>query len=191
MYYDRLGFLDQLGKANWTVPENHVPTRMASAPPETLPPGPAAAPSDDVRQRHNWLHEKWNERDLSAILPYIEPKIQYADQATGQILTTPEELATHITKPLNLSGDAKIANYQYYLSGDQTFSKFTIYGTNDQPYEGTPATGNKFSLDAVEVLDWDSEGKVKAGKIFYDRFAVLQQIGLAPPLNNTVLPYLH
>jgi len=42
-----------------------------------------------------------------------------------------------------------------------TFSKFTLYGTNDQPYEGNPATGNNFSVDAVEVLDWDSEGKVK------------------------------
>ena len=43
-----------------------------------------------------------------------------------------------------MSSDAKIANYQYYLSGDQTFSKVTIYGTNDQSYEGTPVTGNKF-----------------------------------------------
>ena len=144
IYYDRLGFLDQLGKANRTVPDTPVPTRMASAPPETLPPGPAAAPSDDLRQRHNWLHQKWSELDLSAVLPYIVPKIQYADQATGQILITPEELASHVTKPLNMSSDAKIANYQYYLSGDQTFSKVTIYGTNDQSYEGTPATGNKF-----------------------------------------------
>ena len=56
IYYDRLGFLDQLGKANRTVPDTPVPTRMASAPPETLPPGPTAAPSDDLRQRHNWLH---------------------------------------------------------------------------------------------------------------------------------------
>lgn len=72
-----------------------------------------------------------------------------------------------------------------------TFSKFTLYGTNDQPYEGNPATGNNFSVDAVEVLDWDSEEKVKGGKIFYDRLTVLQQLGLAPPLNNTILPYLH
>jgi hypothetical protein len=29
MYYDRLNFLEQLGKANWTVPETPTPTRMA------------------------------------------------------------------------------------------------------------------------------------------------------------------
>ena len=109
MYYDRLNFLEQLGKANWTVPENPTPTRMASPPPQTLPPGPASAPTDDLRQRHNWLHEKWNERDVSAVLSYIEPEIQYADQATGQILTTPEELANHLSRPLNASSDAKIS----------------------------------------------------------------------------------
>jgi len=84
------------------------------------------------------------------------------------------------------SNDAKIANYEYFQSGDQTFSKFTLYGTNDQPYEDNPATGNNFSVDAVEVLDWDSEGKVKGGMIFYDRLTAL-----VPPANNTILPYLH
>jgi hypothetical protein len=48
-----------------------------------------------------------------------------------------------------------------------------------------------FSVDAVEVLDWDSEGKVKGGKIFYDRLTALEQIGLVPSANNTILPYLH
>jgi len=164
---------------------------MASPPPATLPPGPASTPSDDLRHRHNWLHEQWNDRNISAVLPYIEPEIHYVDQATGQVLTTPEELANHISRPLNASSDAKIANYEYFLSGDQTFSKFTLYGTNDQPYEDNPATGNNFSVDAVEVLDWDSEGKVKGGMIFYDRLTALEQIGLVPPANNTILPYLH
>ena len=135
MYYDRLNLLEQIGMANWTAPNIPTPTRMASPPPATLPPGPASAPSDDLRQRHNWLHEKWNERDISAVLPYIEPEIHYVDQATGQVLTTAEELANHISRPLNASSDAKIANYEYFQSGDQTFSKFTLYGTNDQPYE--------------------------------------------------------
>jgi hypothetical protein len=49
----------------------------------------------------------------------------------------------------------------------------------------------KTYVDAVEILDWDSEGKVKGGKIFYDRLTALEQIGLVPPLNNTILPYLH
>lgn len=191
MYYDRLSLLEQPGMANWTAPDTPTPTRMASPPPATLPPGPGSAPPDDLRARHNWLHEQWNERNLSAVLPYIEPEIHYVDQATGQVLTTVEELANHLSRPLNLSSDAKIANYEYFLSGDQTFSKFTLYGTNDQPYGGSPATGNNFSVDAVEVLDWDSEGMVKEGKIFYDTLTALQQIGLAPQFNNTVMPYLH
>jgi hypothetical protein len=66
-----------------------------------------------------------------------------------------------------------------------------LYGTNNQPYENNPATGNNFSVDAVEVVDWDSEGKVKGGKIYYDKLTMLQQLGLAPQFNNTILPYLH
>jgi SnoaL-like polyketide cyclase len=177
MYYDRLNLLEDIGMANWTAPETPTPTRMESPPPAMLPPGPASGPSDDLRQRHNWLHEQWNERNISAVLPYIEPEIHYVDQATGQVLTTAEELANHISRPLNASSDAKIANYEYFQSGDQTFSKFTLYGTNDQPYEDNPATGNNFSVDAVEIVDWDSEGKVKGGEIFYDRLTALEQIG--------------
>ena len=191
MYYDRLNFLQQLGQVNWTVPETPTPTRMASPPPERLPPGPAPAPSDDLRQRHNWLHEQWNERNVSAVMPYIEPEIHYEDEATGQILTTAEELINHLSSPLNASSDATIANYEYFVSGDQTIAKFTIYGTNDQPYEDNPATGNNFSVDALEVIDWDSEGQVKGGKIYYDRLTMLQQVGLVPPLDRTIMPYLH
>ena len=85
------------------------------------------------------------------------------------------------------TSDSKIANHEYFLSGDQTFFKFTLCGTNHQLYEGNPATGNNFSVDAVEVLDWDSEGNVKGGKIFYNRLTALQQIVLAPLFNNTVM----
>ncbi len=192
MYYDRLSLIKDLGlPVNLTAPETPTPTATASPAPHRVPPGPAPAPSDDLRQRHNWLHEQFNERNLSAVESYIEPEIHYVDQATGQILNTTEDLANFLSGPLNASSNAKIANYQYYISGDQTFSKFTLYGTNDKPFEDYPATGNNFSVDALEVLDWDSEGKVKGGKIYYDRLVMLQQLGLAPPLNNTIMPYLH
>jgi hypothetical protein len=124
-------------------------------------------------------------------MSYIEPEIHYEDKATGQILTTPEELVNHVGSPLNASSDAQIANYEYFTSGDQTIAKFTFYGTNDKPYGDNPATGNNFSVDALEVLDWDSEGHVKGGKIYYDRLTFLQQLGLVPPLEATIMPYLH
>ena len=144
-----------------------MPTKTSNAPTKPT----ASAPSDDLRQHHSWLHEQWNERNISAVLPYIEPEIHYVDQATGQVLTTAEELANHISRPLNASSDKrKIANYEYFQYGDQTFSKFTLYDTNDQPYEDNPATGNNFSVDVVEIVDWDSvEERLSRGEIFYDR----------------------
>ena len=67
MYYDRLNFLEQLGKANWTVTENDTTTRMASPPPQTRYLAQHQR-HPILRQSHNCLHEKWNERHVSAVL---------------------------------------------------------------------------------------------------------------------------
>lgn len=58
-------------------------------------------------------------------------------------------------------------------------SAFT--GTNDGPFGPLPATGRPITMDAVDILHFDPEGKVVSEDWYYDQLGVLAALGHVQP----------
>jgi MalT-like TPR region/SnoaL-like polyketide cyclase len=94
-----------------------------------------------------------------------------------------------LSKNLTNREIAREEERNYVQTGNMTFSKFTLRGTNDKPYQGHPATGKKFSVDGFEVINWDNNGMIHGGDLYYDRLTVLLQLSdITPPPAVTSTP---
>ena len=67
-------------------------------------------------------------------------------------------------------------------SGDTAVFEGVYAGTNDGAFGPLPATGRSVTLPGVNVLRFDSEGKIIGGSAYYDLLTVMTQLGhMEPP----------
>ncbi|HJV15108.1 MAG TPA: ester cyclase [Propionibacteriaceae bacterium] len=153
---------------------------MNQSPVDGFAPPAANAPKGLVN-RYNWLHLQWNSRDLSKATALLAPKISYTDHASGKSYETPQQWESGADGIFSASSNAKLINRRYWLSGKHTISQFQVQGTNNKPYQGHEATNKEFTIDAAEIIEWNSSGQVIGGDLYYDRVGVLLQLGTIEP----------
>jgi steroid delta-isomerase-like uncharacterized protein len=75
--------------------------------------------------------------------------------------------------------DAEMTDVMIHDAGDTVIVEFLGVGTNDGSVAGLPPTGKHASQRICEVYRFDSDGKVIAGRAYYDQLGVLEQLGHA------------
>jgi predicted ester cyclase len=75
--------------------------------------------------------------------------------------------------------DLKFRLDDIIAEGDKVAVRYTITGTNEGPYMGTPPTGKKISLSGISIY------KITGGKLveswgIFDRMSLMQQLGIRP-----------
>jgi predicted ester cyclase len=75
--------------------------------------------------------------------------------------------------------DLKFSIDDILAEGDKAAVRYTITGTNQGPYMGTPPTGKKITLSGISIY------KIAGGKLveswgILDRMSLMQQLGIRP-----------
>lgn len=124
-------------------------------------------------------HESWNRRDFDATVNALLPTVSYTDQARGVAIKTREEFKSFVSGWAQAFPDGKIIQANYIDAGDAVIAQFTAEGTNSGPFGPFSATGRRMSLPFCEICQFDANGRVTGGAIYYDQFTLLTQLGHA------------
>jgi steroid delta-isomerase-like uncharacterized protein len=68
---------------------------------------------------------------------------------------------------------------QYAASGDVSVIEMTAHGTHKEELAGIPATGREVAVLVCNIIE-ARDGKVYREREYYDRLAIMEQLGVAP-----------
>jgi hypothetical protein len=107
--------------------------------------------------------------------------ISWIDQARGSTFTTPQEFTDEFLAGwIEASSDCRVTDARYTDGGDVVVARFIVRGTNDGPLGPFPATGKEWTLPICELWQFDADGRVLGGEIYYDQVSLLTQLELLP-----------
>ena len=126
-------------------------------------------------------HENWRRRDFDAAVSEMVENFTYQDHARGLTVETREEFKDWIAARAEAFSDGDITEARYHDAGDTVVAQYIVRGTNDGPLGSLPATGRSWSQPFCEIMNFDSEGQMVSGGVYYDQLSMLVQLGHAEP----------
>jgi steroid delta-isomerase-like uncharacterized protein len=119
-----------------------------------------------------------NAHDLERIMTTFGEQARYEDQPWDEHHKGPGGVRAYYTGLLAALPDLHIDVEQRHASRDDVILEVTITGTHRGAWRGLPATGRRVRFPLCAVYTFDDAGKLAGERIYYDRAAILAQIGL-------------
>jgi steroid delta-isomerase-like uncharacterized protein len=161
-----------------TPPPAPTPTTTAEAPP---PPKPTLAE----------LQKKSIAADIAAWGARDPKKLadQYSDDA---VMASPGmngmeevkgkgEIEKMFTGLVTAFPDMKFGMSRVFQRGDVVIAEWGASGTNTGEFQGRPATNKKMGFQAVSVMWYGEDGKIKREHAYYDQMTIAGQLGQGDP----------
>jgi predicted ester cyclase len=125
-------------------------------------------------------HDGFNSRDFDKVIGLFTDSFEYTDQPRGVTHDKQQFKDSFMQGWVNAFSDARVAEAEYIDGGDVVVARFVGKGTNDGSIEGAPPTGRTMSLPFVEIMRFDSQGRMTGGEAIYDQVTIMTQLGLMP-----------
>jgi steroid delta-isomerase-like uncharacterized protein len=133
-------------------------------------------------ERHLRSADLFNRRDWDGFMADFATDCEYVDQARGITVKGREQYLQYEQAWITAFSDGMMTDAQVIDGGSHTVLRFTGSGTNDGPLGPLPATGRTASVRLCEIREYDSDGKVRRGELFYDQVTMMIQLGhMQPP----------
>ncbi len=125
------------------------------------------------------LTEFWNSGNLELLPQLFSEDVERSDPDHPQPIRGRQEIANYMAEVRTGFPDFKIELKRQIGEGDQVAVEWTCTGTHNGVFQGIPATGRRANVAGVSLY------RIKAGKIveeraYFDRLALLQQLGVIP-----------
>jgi steroid delta-isomerase-like uncharacterized protein len=125
-------------------------------------------------------YEAFNRGDMAEAARFFSEKIVYKDQARGLTFVGPERVKAGLTEWKQAFSDGRHTDMNHIVAGDSIVSRSVGRGTNDGPLGPFPPTGRTVSFPLCEVWEFDGDGRIVRGDVYYDQLSVLTQLGHLP-----------
>jgi steroid delta-isomerase-like uncharacterized protein len=119
-----------------------------------------------------------NAHDLDRIMTTFGEQARYEDQPWDEYHQGADRVRGYYTQLLAALPDLHIAIERRHVTQDDVILEVTITGTHRGEWRGLPATGRRVRIPLCGVFTFDDAGKLAGERIYYDRAAILAQIGL-------------
>ncbi|MFB3915377.1 MAG: ester cyclase [Terriglobales bacterium] len=129
-------------------------------------------------------YDSWNRRDFDGIVATLADSFTYKDYARNETLNSKQHFRQWVEAWAKAFPDGKITNVKCIDGGDTVVAQFTAEGTNDGPFAGLPATGRRMSAAFCEICQFDKNGRMTSGGVYYDQYSILTQLGHAKALGR-------
>jgi steroid delta-isomerase-like uncharacterized protein len=128
-----------------------------------------------------------NAHDLDRIMATFGEQARYEDQPWDEYYQGRRGVRAYYTRLLAALSSLRqpgtmrliyIAVERRHVTYDHAILEVTVTGTHRGTWRGLPATGRRVRLPLCAVYTFDDAGKLRGERIYYDRAAILAQIGL-------------
>jgi steroid delta-isomerase-like uncharacterized protein len=119
-----------------------------------------------------------NRHDLDAVMATFGNDARYDDEPWGDHRTGRDGVRAYYGELLTALPDLKIEVNGRHVAADSLIVEVTITGTHLGAWRGLPATGRKVEFPLCGIFEFDANDQIAGERIYYDRGAVLGQLGL-------------
>ncbi|HEY6119919.1 MAG TPA: ester cyclase [Pyrinomonadaceae bacterium] len=119
-----------------------------------------------------------NRHDLDAVIATFGTDARYDDEPWSDHRTGLDGVRSYYTELMRALPDLTIEVKHQHLGSDSVVVEVTIRGTHLGPWRGLPATGRSLEFPLCGVYTFDDNDRLAGERIYYDRGAVLGQLGL-------------
>src|SRR5437773_2833540 len=119
-----------------------------------------------------------NLHDVEAMMATFGRDARYDDEPWGDHRTGRDGVRSYYTELIRAIPDLAIEVKHWHIASDSVVLEVTIRGTHLGPWRGLPATGRRLEFPLCAVYSFDADDRLAGERIYYDRGAVLRQLGL-------------
>ncbi len=135
----------------------------------------------DIAEVFDTLTELWNTGKPELAAQVYSERAQRTDPNQPQPARGPQEIAKYVAQVRSAFSDFTLTINQRIGEADQVFTEWTCTGTHNGEFLGVPATGRRIEVTGVTV-DRIRDNQIVEERVYFDRLALLQQLGAAPGL---------
>jgi len=119
-----------------------------------------------------------NRHDLDAVMATFGNDARFEDEPWGDRRQGRDGVRQYYVEILSALPDLVIDVTERHVSSESVVLEVTIRGTHSGPWRGLPATGRPVEFPLCAVYRFDSADRLLAERVYYDRAAVLGQLGM-------------
>lgn len=119
-----------------------------------------------------------NRHDLDAVMATFGSDARYDDEPWADHRIGRDGVRTYYTELMSALPDLKIEVIRRHVAAESLIVEVIISGTHLGPWRGLPATGRRLEFPLCGIYEFDDDDRLAAERIYYDRGAVLGQLGL-------------
>ena len=135
------------------------------------------ATEDNKALVQRFFDEVINQRNLAALSQFVSPGGVTRTAPPGM----PQEPNQFLTLYLNAFPDAKVTVEDLLADGDKVVARVSLRATHQSAFRGIAPTGKQITAMGIHIFRIVNGQMVEHWGLT-DRLAVLQQVGVAPPL---------
>ena len=140
--------------------------------------------AEDNASTARQTYADWNAREFDRIAEQMADDGEIIDVASGTRFTGPEGSKQYSRGWADAFPDGRIEIDRLISAGDTVVVEFTGRGTQTgtlrTPAGEIPATGRSVTLQLCDVIDFTTDGKIKAWRSYFDSASLLAQLGVMP-----------
>ena len=125
------------------------------------------------------VYESFNKRDLDQAVAHVADDVTWIDHGRGITSKSRDEFKATLAGWIEGFSDGQGTDFTAHDAGNTVIVQFTGRGTNDGAMGPAPATGRRASVPMVDIVTFDSKGKIIRGESYFDMLGMLVQLGLA------------
>ncbi|WP_282940778.1 ester cyclase [Paenibacillus sp. RC67] len=119
----------------------------------------------------------WNQYDEDALISLFTEEGSYQDSATGVPLTG-KAIGVYAKSLWTAFPDLRFESGRSGVQPDGTaFIEWVLSGTNQSSFNGFPSTGNRFSIEGVDIFSIQ-EDKIASVRGYFNVNHLMQQLGM-------------
>jgi steroid delta-isomerase-like uncharacterized protein len=119
-----------------------------------------------------------NNHDLDSVMATFGEDAHYDDEPWDDHRSGRDGVRSYYVELLSALPDLTIEVKNQHAAFDSVVVEVIIRGTHLGPWRGLPATGRKIEFPLCGIYTFDSHDRLAGERIYYDRAAVLRQLGL-------------
>jgi steroid delta-isomerase-like uncharacterized protein len=133
-----------------------------------------------------------NRHDLDAVMATFGRVARYDDEPWADHRTSRDGVRSYYTELMRALPDLGIEVSHRHMGSDSVVLEVIVRGTHLGPWRGLPATGRRVEFPLCAVYTFDADDRLAGERIYYDRGAVLRQVGLFhEPLGRVITVLSH
>ena len=119
-----------------------------------------------------------NRHDLDAVMATFGVVARYDDEPWGDRRTGRDGVRSYYAELMRALPDLAITVKHRHVAAASVIVEVTIRGTHQGAWRGLPATGRRIEFPLCGIFTFDDDDLLAGERIYYDRAAVLRQLGL-------------